>query len=268
MPKLANLLVSAAFALTAVVPMPATPAAPAAGTRFSVLQMNLCLSGVARCYSQATHEAVVDEAADQVLQADAAAVTLNEVCSRDAERLARQTAYQVRFAPVLIGGAPFPCVEPGNRGMFGIAVLTKASIRTSQDRAFAAQADAEERRWLCATTVGAVSVCTAHLSAPGPAGAEEANDGECAELRGVLARYAEAGTTVFGGDVNRQRSCAPDAMWTLGDTAAGQAPGIQHVYGSRSLRQPSARVAAATFTDHDFLVTLGRLEPGPRCVTA
>ncbi|MEA2531682.1 MAG: hypothetical protein QOG89_3326, partial [Thermomicrobiales bacterium] len=46
------------------------------GTPFRVLQMNLCLSGTADCYSQADHDAAVDEAAGQIADRDPAASRL------------------------------------------------------------------------------------------------------------------------------------------------------------------------------------------------
>lgn len=229
----------------------------------SVLQMNLCLSGVAGCYAQTSYPSVVDEAEDQVASSDPATVTLNEVCSRDAEQIARHTGYRIRFAPVLVRGAPLPCVDPTGRGVFGIAVLARDRIETSQSRAFSAPSGPEERRWLCATTARAETVCTAHLDTRGSAAATQANDLECTELRGVLAGYAAAGVTVFGGDVNRHEPCAPDTMWAREDVAATQAPGIQHIYGSSSPGVPSASVAGAAHTDHDYFAADVRPLPAP-----
>jgi endonuclease/exonuclease/phosphatase family metal-dependent hydrolase len=268
--RLARFVVLALALLSSVSPVSAVPLfheARQPGTPFTVLQMNLCLSGTADCYPRATYPAIVDEAAEQVLRQEVQAVTINEVCSGDAADIARRTGYQMRFAAVLFEGAQLPCVAPARRGVFGLAVLTKDAVRTSHDQAFAIHADAEERRWICATTVNAITVCTAHLGTRGSAEARRANDAECVELRGVLAGYDDAGTTVFGGDVNRHKPCAPATMWAEEDTAAGQLPGIQHVYGSTSLDGPSPRVAVATHTDHDFFLTAGRLRrdyPLPR----
>jgi hypothetical protein len=165
----------------------------------------------------------------------------------------------MRFTAVLSLDAPIRCVDPGRRGVYGLAVLTKDRITSSDDHAFAIYADLEERRWLCVTTVGAISVCTAHLGTRESHEARRANDAECAELQGTLARYDELGTTMFCGDVNRRRSCAPATMWARRDTAATQQSGIQHIYGSKSPNEPSTRVAAAKYTDHDFFVAAGRL---------
>ena len=134
-------------------------------------------------------------------------------------------------------------------------MLTRDDIAASSNRAFGVQADPEERRWLCATTDRGVTVCTAHLSTRYSTGEQVANDAGCRELQQVLARQEGAGTTFFGGDVNRQSSCAPASMWATQDAAASQSAGVQHVYGSAALDQLSVSVAEASYTDHDFLFT-------------
>lgn len=235
----------------------------AGGAPYTMLQMNLCLSGVAGCYGRTAYPAVMDEAVATILAEDAEAVSLNEACSGDAAEIARRVGYHVRFAPVIYRGEELPCVKPEGRGVFGNAVLAKERIVSSQDAAFEVQSGVEERRWICATTARRVTACSAHLSTRGSLEAQAANDAQCAELASVLATY-DARAVVFGGDVNRQESCAPDGWWTLTDAAADQAPGIQHVYGSDRLASPTSTVVPAVHTDHDFLRADARLVPGPR----
>jgi endonuclease/exonuclease/phosphatase family metal-dependent hydrolase len=255
------LTVAACVAVNPVTALSFSPTTRQPTTSFTVLQMNLCLSGMAGCYPRTVYPSIVDEAAEQAMINGADAVTLNEVCRGDAADIALRTGYRMRFTAVLGHDVAIRCVAPGRRGVFGLAVLTKERIRSSEDDAFATHAGLEERGWLCVTTVGAISVCTAHLDTRESQEARRANDAECAELQGVLARYGERGATMFGGDVNRQRSCAPAAMWTRKDTAATQHAGIQHIYGSTSPNEPSAGVAAATYTDHDFFSAAGRVGP-------
>ena len=255
--------VSAALLLLSVV-LPVEAGAsqpPDNGAPYTTLQMNLCLSGLAGCFGRTAYPAVVDEAVARITSEDAEAVTLNEACSGDAEEVARRTGYEVRFATVIYRGAPLPCVNSGERGVFGNAVLTKEHVVSSTDRAFTTQSGVEERRWICATTARDVTVCTAHLSTRGSDDSRRANDAQCAELAEVLASYGARGATTFGGDVNRQESCAPAEFWTRTDAAAGQAPGIQHAYGSDALASPQERVVPAAFTDHDFLRVDSRLAP-------
>jgi endonuclease/exonuclease/phosphatase family metal-dependent hydrolase len=231
-----------------------------AGAAYTLMQMNLCLSGLAGCYAKVAYPAVVAEAVALVRGAHPDAVTVNEACRGDAERIARQTGYHLRFTRVYYLGRPLPCVRPGGRGLFGIAVLTAAAVVGSEARDFAGQAGPERRRWLCVSTRAGVDVCTAHLDTRIPVEVA-GNDAQCVELAALLARRAAARTVIFGGDVNRRRSCAPAGAWTRNDGSAGQAAGLQHVYGSRALGSPSARVIPTTHTDHDVLLVRARLTP-------
>ena len=264
MRRIAILLAVAASAVAALSPAVSSVSsslARSSESAYQLLQMNLCLSGQAGCYSRTTHRSILDEAIGQIADQDPEAVTLNEVCSADAAEIARRTGYELSFAAVDYGGAPLPCIEPRSRGLFGIAVLTKDAVVTSEDRAFAVQADPEERRWLCATTDRDVTVCTAHLSTRYSSVERAANDAECRELRHVLARRQEGGTTLFGGDVNRQDPCAPSTMWVTRDTSATQSPGVQHIYGTTSVEEWSSSVSEATYTDHDFLLAAAATTP-------
>jgi len=248
--------------VTLVGPVSAATAAElpkAAGSPYRLLQMNLCLSGLAGCYAATEYPKVVDDAIVQIRTLDPSAVTLNEACGGDAEQIAAETGYRLRFVTVIYRGAPLPCRNPGGRSVFGIAVLTREPIRTSADQAYAAQAGLEERRWLCASTVRDVTVCASHLSTRGSGAARAANEAQCQELGQVLAQYVAAGPTVFGGDVNRAGSCAARGMATLTDADAGQLSGIQHIYMSWEFWSPEAEVVPAAYTDHDFLVAHGRL---------
>jgi endonuclease/exonuclease/phosphatase family metal-dependent hydrolase len=232
--------------------------APPRGSPFTLMQMNLCLSGLAGCYRKVGYPAVVEEAVARMREAGPDAVTLNEVCRGDVARIARRTGYAMRFTKVIYGGERLRCIRPGGRGLFGIAVLTAAAVVSAERRDFEAQAGPERRGWLCVTTREAIDVCTAHLntrSAIEIAG----NDAQCAELAAVLARRASARTVAFGGDVNRRRSCAPSGLWTRTDESAGQAPGLQHAYGSAALRAPAAEVVTAEHSDHDVLLVHARL---------
>jgi endonuclease/exonuclease/phosphatase family metal-dependent hydrolase len=238
----------------------ARESSPRGGSLFTLMQMNLCLSGLAGCYRTVAYPAVVEEAVARIRDANPDAVTLNETCRADVERIARRTGYHLRFTRVIYGGELLRCARPGGRGLFGDAVLTKAAILRTDQHDFAAQAGPERRRWLCVTTRAGVDVCTAHLNTRSRVEVA-GNDGQCAELAALLARRAAARTVVFGGDVNRSRSCAPDGAWTRTDRSAHQAAGLQHVYGSDALRSPSAEVVPATHTDHDVLLVRARFTP-------
>jgi endonuclease/exonuclease/phosphatase family metal-dependent hydrolase len=228
---------------------------------YTLMQMNLCLSGLAGCYGKAAYPAVVEEAVARIREARPDAVTINEACRGDVARIARRTGYHVRFSRVIYRGERLRCVRPGGRGLFGDAVLADAAVKSTDSRDFEAQAGIERRRWLCVTTRVGVDVCTAHLNTRSPVEVA-GNDAQCAELAALLARRAAARTVTFGGDVNRRRSCAPTGFWTRTDSAADQAPGIQHVYGDGALRSPVAEVVPAAHTDHDVLLVSAAIRAG------
>ena len=228
-------------------------AASAGPARFTLLQMNLCLSGLAGCFGKVAYPAGVEDAAALVRAVRPDAVTFNEACRGDVARIARETGYHLRFSTVIYRGARLPCIHPGGRGLFGDAVLTAAPVTRSENRAFRAQEGIERRRWLCVSTRPGIDVCTAHLNGRTPVEVA-GNDAQCAELARLLARRAARRTLIFGGDVNRRAPCAPHGAWMRTDASARQAPGLQQVYGTGALRSPSAQVLPAAHTDHDALL--------------
>lgn len=233
-------------------------AAASASRSFTLMQTNLCLSGLAGCYPKVAYPAGVDDAVARIRGTRPDAVTLNEACRGDVAVIARRTGYHLRFSTVRYRGARLPCIHPGGRGLFGDGVLTRTPVVSFESHAFTAQSGIERRGWLCVTTRAGIDVCTAHLNGRRPSEVA-GNDGQCAELRALLARRAARRTLVFGGDVNRRSSCAPAGLWIRTDASAAQAPGLQQVYGSPALGSPSAQVLPAAHTDHDVLVVRAHL---------
>jgi endonuclease/exonuclease/phosphatase family metal-dependent hydrolase len=249
---------------TSASPTPVATASQVRESGFSLLQVNVCLSGFSGCFARTAYPAVVDEVVRIVRDRRPTAVSLNEACAVDAREIARRTGYHVRFSEVIYAGALLPCVDPGGRGLFGNALLTKARVTDARDEKFSAQLGPEERRWLCATTGSEVTVCSAHLGAStGSDRRRTNNERQCVELARILTRYARQRPTIFAGDVNRQGSCAPDGHWSVTDSeasgAAGTDPGIQHVYGSGDFAAPRGTVVPATRSDHDYLLVQTRL---------
>jgi hypothetical protein len=226
---------------------------PFPGLAYTLMQMNLCLSGLSGCYAKVEYPAVVREAIARIREARPDAVTFSEACSGDVALIAQRTGYHMRFSKVIYYGRPLPCIRPGGRGFYGDAVLSKASISSAASQPFEAQAGPERRVWLCASIGIGVDVCTAQLATQEPVEVA-ANELQCAELGAILARRAAARAVIFGGDVNRRPSCAPHGFWTRTDGSAHQDPGSQQVYGTGAFRSPSARVVPAIHTDHDVLL--------------
>jgi endonuclease/exonuclease/phosphatase family metal-dependent hydrolase len=219
-----------------------------------LMQMNLCLSGLAGCYAKVRYPAGVRAAVAAIRARHPDAATFNEACGGDVALIARRTGYHARFSSVIYHGTPLHCVSPGGRGLFGDAVLTRSVIERADSRPFATQAGPEQRQWLCVSTRVGVEVCTAHLASHEPVEAA-ANAPQCAELRALLARRARGRTVIFGGDVNRRASCAPRGFWIRTDASARQDPGSQQVYGTGGgLGSPSAWTEPAAHTDHDVLL--------------
>jgi endonuclease/exonuclease/phosphatase family metal-dependent hydrolase len=138
-----------------------------------VLQLNLCSSGIAGCY---TGRAPAEAAA--VIRAEKPdLVTLNEVCEDDVSVL------QHALADVVPGGAvtsafqaardartgdPYRC-RNGRHYDIGIVSRWPPAPGTSTDRGiYPAQdpEDPEQRAWLCLDVAAdpAVAVCTTHLA--------------------------------------------------------------------------------------------------------
>ena len=61
-------------------------------------------------------------------------VTLNEICHADVRRIARRTGYHLRFARVIYAGERLPCIDPGGRGLFGNAILTRDRVTATASR--------------------------------------------------------------------------------------------------------------------------------------
>jgi Endonuclease/Exonuclease/phosphatase family len=239
-----------------------------------VLQLNLCNSGVARCY---TGGSVAEAVA--VLRAEAPdVVTLNEVCAGDVPVLEHALADVVgatvsafRAAGDRRTGEVVHC-RNGQQYGIGLIVRRRPSGGGGTGGGYAVSGGVypvqptrspEQRAWLClspsgGSTATAAVVCTTHLSSGNPtvAGAQ------CAYLMGTAVPAARARARslplVLAGDLNLRaggspdvRSCVPaDDRWT--DDGA-----VQHVVATPEFAVGSRRTIGLTATDHPgLLVTL------------
>jgi endonuclease/exonuclease/phosphatase family metal-dependent hydrolase len=192
---------------------------PAVGTRQSlrVIQMNLCDSGIAGCY---TGRAVTEAAA--VIRAEAPdVVTLNEVCENDVETLGQTMAD-------LHGGEAIWAFQPAddrrtasavlclNGERFGIGVLvrvpdphrrhaTYGGIYPPQDAG-----DPEERAWLCVRAWDTLYACTTHLA--NTSGVVALAQCDYLFTTAIPAMFAKGGPApvLLGADLNLRHGGSPD----------------------------------------------------------
>jgi len=252
------------------------PAGGPARAQFRVLQLNLCNSGLAGCYTGRS----VDRAAE-IIRADRPdVVTLNEICHEDASALyqAVQDSYggdltwAFQAAADRRTGGAFHC---RNGQPYGIGMLvhlpspsytTTAGIYPSQD-----PGDPEERAWLCVRVTGSFLACTTHLASTSALVAVD----QCHFLFGTAVPSARgpdrAEPAVVAGDFNLGHGEFNFVHVGAGDiqacTPAGYVRtddgGVQQVLGSSGLTVGATDlIDMRGTTDHPgLLVTLRSTKP-------
>jgi hypothetical protein len=264
LPSAAATPADAAPALAAApTPVDAVPAAPV-----RVLQLNLCSSGIAACYTGRS-----TAAAAAVIRAEIPdLVSLNEICQDDLPILQQALAEVSPDGGVVSAfqgardrrtGDDYRC---RNGQPYGIGLISRwppvpgsaggGGIYPSQDLD-----DPEERAWLCLGVAAspALTVCTTHLAYT----KQEVAAAQCAYLFGtVIAHLREldpVGPVVLGGDLNlgsgdstAMRACLPAASAPVDDG------GVQLVVATPEfVVGDSERIDLGGTTDHPgLLVTL------------
>jgi hypothetical protein len=236
-----------AVVLLACVACHAAP--PVAAGTFTVLQMNLCDSGQASCY---TGGAAIPEAAGVIRDTRPDVVTLNEICRRDLAALAPSvpgtayTAFQSVYAPA---GGPYHCV---NGDDFGIGVIARVRPGTTPgvrggEHPIQIQRPDERRSWACVALPDR-QVCVTHLVDAHP-------DTALAQCRWLLDRVAAP--AVVAGDLNLTArgvpGCVPAGWSRQGDG------GVQWVLASPDVTPAGMRRIPLRGTDHPGLLVTLRL---------
>jgi endonuclease/exonuclease/phosphatase family metal-dependent hydrolase len=234
-----------------------------------VLQLNLCNSGIAGCYTGRSTAAAAAAIRAQVPDV----VTLNEVCDDDMPALERALAGAVpggaavsRFQAARNGrtGEPYRC---RNGRQYGIGIVSRwpsvpgsvagGGIYPAQDLD-----DPEERAWLCvdAAASPAVAVCTTHLAYT----KREVAGAQCRYLFGTVIAGMRArdgaAPVVLGGDLNLGSGDSPDLQACLPPgSALVDDGGPQHVVGTPEFVVDTFEtIDLRGTTDHPgLLVTLG-----------
>ena len=228
------------------------------------LQLNLCGSGIARCYTGRS----VGAAAEVIRVERPDVVTLNEVCREDVAVLERAMSDTRRDGIVASAftaavdrstGGPVRC---RNGQPYGIGLLARVRSAASGPRTFADvyplqdADDTEDRVWLCLHASGDFYACTTHLSSTSAAVAL----GQCRHLLGtaIPAMRARNGPDrlVLGADLNLgsggpsgARGCLPPGYRHADDGAR------QHVVASAEFAVSSRRsISLRGTTDHPGLL--------------
>jgi endonuclease/exonuclease/phosphatase family metal-dependent hydrolase len=200
-------------------PVPASGAAGGPPDRsVRVLQLNLCNSGLAACY---TGRSVRRAAA--VIRAEVPdVVTLNEVCADDVAALERALAGAARGGAVVSAFGPavdrrtgeaFRC-RSGRPYGIGLLVRLRSPARHSVvGGVYPVQdvRDPEQRAWLCVDAGGAVAAaCTTHLDN----NSRTVAHAQCRHLLRTevpaLRARSGAAAVVLGGDFNLRSGGSPD----------------------------------------------------------
>jgi hypothetical protein len=223
-----------------------------------VLQLNLCNSGRAGCYTGRS----VAQAAAVIRSTTPDVVTLNEICEDDVADLAVAltdargggmvaTAFQAAYND--LASEPVRC----NNGQdFGIGLL----VHVRQPRGNPLReggiypmqfARDEYRAWLCLRPTDELAACTTHL----PDGAAATASVQCAYLFGTLIPAMRARTTVVGADLNlgaaHARACLPPGYVQVDDRV------VQYVLATSDLRVGAVQVIDMRgATDHPGLLAV------------
>ncbi|HZM74434.1 MAG TPA: hypothetical protein VFC19_01840 [Candidatus Limnocylindrales bacterium] len=136
----------------------------------TVLQMNLCNSGAAGCY---TGRAVA-QAATVIRVERPDVVSLNEICDGDIGPLARTLTEARPGGTVLTAFEPAFSLRTGqavrcnNGQLFGVGLLVRAPSKEPEHRRaggrYPMQTRGEQRAWLCLYVAASVHACTTHLA--------------------------------------------------------------------------------------------------------
>ncbi|HEU5472919.1 MAG TPA: endonuclease/exonuclease/phosphatase family protein [Actinophytocola sp.] len=229
--------------------------APAATSTVKVLQLNICHSGVAGCY---TGERVMTKAISVISSTRPQVVSVNEACSGDVERLraAMGPASTMFVAAQRPAGNPVLCVNGQEYGNIIMVAADLAGGPGVSGRFTAQDSSTEMRAWAC-LPAGVLSACTTHLSARDSSAAMA----QCRELLARAVSYAGTAPTVVAGDFNLRyqgnpniQNCNPAGFYRKGDGS------VQHVFATTSLAFVSTtRIDMSGTTDHPgWLVTVTR----------
>jgi endonuclease/exonuclease/phosphatase family metal-dependent hydrolase len=243
---------------------PTRPASTTTALPVRILQLNLCDSGIAGCYTGRSLRA-----ASALIRAERPdVVTLNEVCRGDVSVLGRTLSETRQSASVAVAfeaavdrrtGRAFRCRNGEPYGIGIVARFGPSPSRIDRDGAIYPRQDTtdpEERVWLCLHATADFYACTTHLASTSASVALA----QCRYLldTAVPAERARGGQdpVVIGGDLNLRSGGSPDAHSCLPagfDQTDDSA--LQHVVVTAGVTVRSRRVISMHgTTDHPALL--------------
>ena len=204
---------------------------PSSGTgTTSALQLNLCDSGIAGCFTGRS----VSVAAAVIRAKRPAIVTLNEACRGDVAVLRRAMAVTNRGPRILSAFKGVPDRASGgvvrcrNGEPYGVGVLVSVPSTTSAYRTYGGVyptqdlSDPEERVWLCLDLAGAFLACTTHTASTSRTVALA----QCRYLLMSALPMIGSGPVILGADLNlpaggvpNPQSCLPSGYQRVDDGA-------------------------------------------------
>ena len=262
---------------TAVVAM-ATTAQPAvavsetmhlpSGVPFHTLQLNLCNSGLASCYTRYNNGRAVGEAYGVILSRRPDLVTLNEVCKADV-MTSLYPAMSASFPDSQIfwafqpagnraaGGQPYLC---RNGDQYGIGILGR--VRTTDwagvnlFSGLYPQQDTsvnEMRAWVCAAAIDNYVACTTHLTnSSGTIAMQQCKQLMDVQVPAVRDAVDTSLPVVVSGDLNLRyggwpnvQNCVPPGYYRKGDG------NVQHFTTTANMRFSFSQKVAMQYTDKD-----------------
>jgi hypothetical protein len=231
-----------------------------------VLQMNLCNSGEAGCYTGRALAAAVEV----IHTYGPDLVTLNEICDDDVEALGRALA-EVHAEQVVSAfqpardrrtGEPYRCVRNGRPYGVGLLARVSESGHVTRGGIYSAQdpEDPEMRGWLCVSTA-TLHACTTHLAYTSATVALA----QCRYLLEVaIPALPGRLPTVLGADLNLRWGGSPDLRSCLpADYVRVDDGGVQQVLMTTDFAVRSSRLIGMDgATDHPSMLVTVDLQTG------
>ncbi len=238
------------------------------GVPFHTLQLNLCNSGLASCYTRYNNGRAVGEAYNVILSRRPDLVTLNEVCRADV-----MTSLYPAMAASFPGSQAFWAFQPaGNRAaggqpylcrngdQYGIGIL--GHVRTADWAGVTIfsglypQQDTganEMRAWVCAAAVNNYVACTTHLTnTSGTIALQQCKQLMDVQVPAVRNAVGASLPVVVSGDLNLRyggspnvQNCVPPGYYRKGDG------NVQHFTTTANMTFSFSQRIALQYTDHD-----------------